>query len=143
MKSGKLRVSGGQVCRPVPFLETEVYPGFPTDLQSPLTAALVTVPGRSRIREKIFEDRFRAALEMRRMGARISVNGSEAVIEGGFPLKGAAVQAGELRGGAALVLAALGARGESCIEGAEFIRRGYEHICEDLRALGSGEISED
>lgn len=142
-KSGKLKVNGKSVRYPVGDLETQTYPGFPTDLQSPVMAVLATIPGRSRIREGIFEDRFRAAKELIRMGARIEVDGANAWIDGGYPLTGCRVKAEELRGGAALVLAALAARGETCITGAGFIRRGYEHICEDLKALGCREICEE
>ena len=134
--SGKLKVSGREVKNPVLGIETRSYPGFPTDLQSPVMAVLATVPGESRVRETIFEDRFRSAEELVRMGADICIQGQEAVIRGGQPLRGCIVEAGELRGGAALVIAALAADGETCIRGAGFIDRGYEHICEDLRSLG-------
>ena len=70
------------------------------------------------------------------MGACIEIRGKEALIEGGYPLSGCTVTARELRGGAALVLAALCAQGETCVKGAGFISRGYEHICEDLEKLG-------
>lgn len=142
-KSGKLRVNGKFVCHPIHCLETEAYPGFPTDLQSPVLAVLATIPGQSHIRESIFEDRFRAAKELVRMGAHIEVKGADARIDGGYPLTGCRVKADELRGGAALVLAAIAAQGETCITGADFIRRGYEHICEDLKALGCQEIREE
>lgn len=140
--SGKLIADGRNVRFPLPFLETEIYPGFPTDLQSPIMAVLATVPGESCIRENIFEDRFRLVGELRRMGASVSVSGREARIHGGFPLKGCLVEARELRGGAALVAAALAAEGKSIVRGCSFIRRGYEHICEDLAKLG-GQIEED
>ena len=135
--SGKLIADGRGVGVPLPFIETEAYPGFPTDLQSPLMAALATVPGESRIRENIFEDRFKIAEELNRMGASITVSGREALIRGGFPLKGCPVTARELRGGAGLIVAALAAEGETVIRGSGFIRRGYEHICRDLRGLGA------
>ena len=135
--SGKLIADGRGVGAPLPFLETEAYPGFPTDLQSPLMAALATVPGESRIRENIFEDRFKIVEELNRMGASVTVSGREALIRGGFPLKGCPVTARELRGGAGLIVAALAAKGETLIRGSEFIRRGYEHICRDLRSLGA------
>lgn len=136
VKSGTLEVTGKNIGFPVPFLETGVYPGFPTDLQSPVMTVLATIPGASVIRENIFEDRFKAALELTKMGAHIEICGKEALIEGGYPLYGCTVIARELRGGAALVLAALCAQGETCIKGAGFISRGYEHICEDLKKLG-------
>lgn len=135
-KSGKLIVDGTGIKNPVAFLETEVYPGFPTDLQSPLMAVLATIPGKSRIREQIFEDRYKAAEELVRMGAHIRIEGRDALIEGGYPLRGCRVYARELRGGAALILAALAAEGTTCVEGYSFIRRGYEHICQDLGISG-------
>ena len=135
-KSGTLKINGREACRPVPLVQTEIYPGFPTDLQAPLMAVLTGNPGESVIQEQIFEDRFGSACQMRKMGAHIEITGNRARITGGFPLRGTEVEAGDLRGGAALVLAALMAEGETCIRGAELIGRGYEHICEDLKALG-------
>ena len=135
-KSGTLLVNGKRADRPVSCVETEVYPGFPTDLQSPLMAVLAGNSGRSVIREKIFEKRFQTAVQMKRMGAQIEIQEDRAVIEGGRTLLGCPVEAGDLRGGAALILAAMQAEGETCIRRAEVIFRGYEHICEDLESLG-------
>ena len=133
---GKLIVNGKNTGFPVELLETEVYPGFPTDLQSPAMAVLTTIPGVSRIREKIFEDRYKTAPWFCRMGAQIEIRDGVAVIHGGALLHGCTVEAQELRGGAALVIAALAAQGVTRIRGCGFIERGYEHICEDLTALG-------
>ena len=141
-KSGKLIANGAGIQFSVPFLETEAYPGFPTDLQSPLLAVLTTVPGISRIRENIFENRFKICSELTKMGAHIEVRGSEVKICGSR-LKGCRLRAEELRGGAALVIAALAADGESVIEGVPFIRRGYEDICRDLRYLQAEVYMED
>ena len=135
--SGKLLVNGKNVQSPVKLLETGVYPGFPTDLQSPIMAVLSTIEGESCIREMVFEDRYKAADQLRKMGARIRVQGNEAVICGVKTLHGAAVQAQDLRGGASLILAALGAKGVTVLEGYSFVQRGYEHICQDLNALGA------
>lgn len=135
-KSGTLMVNGKEAVHPVELVETGAYPGFPTDLQSPLTAVLIGIPGRSTVRENVFEDRFQAAFQMKKMGAHIEINGRDAVIEGGISLSGCVLQAKDLRGGAALILAAMQASGETCIRGANYIRRGYEHICEDLESLG-------
>ena len=134
--SGTLKVNGKTAVRPVELVETGIYPGFPTDLQAPLMAVLAGISGQSVIRERIFERRFGCAFQMNKMGADIIVSGDRAVISGVRELRGAQVQAGDLRGGAALVIAALAAEGETCITDAGFISRGYEHICEDLRALG-------
>ena len=136
VNSGKLLTDSRKVEYAIPYLETEVYPGFPTDLQSPTMAVLATVPGRSHIRENIFEDRFKAVKGLREMGASIYIEGRDAWIEGGHPLHGARLQACELRGGAALVLAGLAAQGETVVENCEYIERGYEHICKDLFMLG-------
>lgn len=141
-KSGKLIANGAGIQFSVPFLETEAYPGFPTDLQSPLLAVLTTVPGISRIRENIFENRVKICSELTKMGAHIEVRGSEVKICGSR-LKGCRLRAEELRGGAALVIAALAADGESVIEGVPFIRRGYEDICRDLRYLQAEIYMED
>ena len=140
--SGKLIANGTGIRFSVPFLETEAYPGFPTDLQSPLLAVLATVPGISRIRENIFENRFKICGELTKMGAHIEVRGSEVKICGSR-LKGCRLRAEELRGGAALLIASLAAEGESVIEGAPFIRRGYEDICRDLRNLQAEIHTED
>ena len=133
---GKLIVNGKNAGFPLELLETDVYPGFPTDLQSPAMAVLATIPGVSRIREKIFEDRYKLASWLCYMGAKIEIRDGMAVVHGGYPLRGCIVEAEELRGGAALVIAALAAEGVTRIRGCSFIERGYEHICEDLTALG-------
>jgi len=121
---------------PIPYLETAVYPGFPTDLQSPLLATLSLADGVSCIREKIFENRFDVVRQLRRMGADIQISGDTAVVCGVKYLSGSVVKAGELRGGAALVIAGLCADGETTIEGCRFIERGYEDICRDIQMLG-------
>lgn len=140
--SGKLIANSALLENPVPFLSTELYPGFPTDLQSPLMAVLATVPGTHCICETIFEDRFQVVEELRKMGAEIEVHGREATIHGKANLKGCSLHAKELRGGAALVIAALAAEGISVVHGYSYIRRGYENICQDLSLLG-GKIQEN
>ena len=101
-----------------------------------MTAVLATVPGKSHIRENIFENRFRILEQLRRMGAKLEVFGKDIWIDGGKPLFGCEVSAQELRGGAALMLAALAAEGTTILRGYSYICRGYETICEDLTALG-------
>lgn len=123
-------------CRPVPYVSTAPFPGFPTDMQSALMAALATASGMSFIEEKIFEARFQIVPELQKMGASIASEESFALIEGNAKLRGARVEAKELRGGAALIMAALAAEGESCICGMEYVRRGYEDINGDLKKLG-------
>ncbi|MFR0076153.1 MAG: hypothetical protein ACLRVB_00920 [Blautia sp.] len=117
-------------------METEEYPGFPTDLQSPMMAVLSVADGESRICENIFEDRFKTARELVKMRASIWLDGRNAWIQGRKSLQGATVEAKELRGGAALVLAGLAAEGETIVTGSAYIERGYERICEDLAGLG-------
>ena len=134
--SGKLSLCSCGVKNPVRGLRTQVYPGFPTDLQSVLVAVLATVKGESCVEETIFEDRFKAVPELVRMGADITVCRSTAHIRG-RDLSGARVCARELRGGAALVVAGLAAEGETCVENRHFIERGYEDICRDLSLLGA------
>lgn len=142
VNGGKLTLCGNRELHPLSYLETEVYPGFPTDMQSPLMAVLTKVSGKSHIRETVFEDRYKVASQLTRMGARIVIDGRDAMIEGVSGLTGSNVFAEELRGGAALVVAGLGATGTSCILNRHFIERGYEHICEDIASLG-GIISKD
>lgn len=115
---------------------TECYPGFPTDLQSAFLTAMTLAEGTSVIKEEIFENRFRIIPELRKMGAKIECDGHIAVIEGVNKLKGAVLNANELRGGAALVLAGAAADGKTIVCNRYFIERGYENICADLGALG-------
>lgn len=133
---GKLRADAQNIRNPVPWLQTECYPGFPTDMQSILMAVLLTVPGESRIREQIFEDRYKIVPQLAKMGAQIRVSGRDARIRGECVLCGAPVEAEELRGGAALVVAGLAAEGTTVIRNSCFIERGYENIESDLSDLG-------
>lgn len=134
--SGKLVTDSRKVCHPVPYLETDSYPGFPTDLQSPLLAVLAGIPGTSVLRERIFEARYGVAEELNRMGAQVDIRGQEAWVNGRERLMGATVWAKELRGGAALILAGLSARGETFIEDCQYIWRGYEDICGNIAQMG-------
>lgn len=135
-KSGKLFLCSQRASGSLERLETGIYPGFPTDLQSIFLAVLTCARGESRIKENIFEDRFKVVPELQKMGAGIVLKGRVARIRGGS-LQGALVSARELRGGAALVIAGLGAEGETCVENREFIERGYEDISRDLNSLGA------
>lgn len=124
--------------KPVLFLQTDIYPGFPTDLQSMVLAVQTVSEGSSIIKETIFENRFRVAEQLIQMGADIKVMDTDRVSVCGVDgLRGTAVEAKELRGGAALVLAGLMAEGETIITGCQYIYRGYENICRDLRELGA------
>lgn len=123
--------------RGIDFLQTQPYPGFPTDLQSPMMTLLAVTPGRSRIRENIFEARFKIAGELQKMGARIKIQGRDALIDGVEQLRGTVVGAQELRGAAALLLAGLNAARTTQVWGCHFVDRGYENICGNLTALGA------
>lgn len=131
-----LTVIADEYKRSIPYLRTEVFPGFPTDMQSPLMAVLTTVHGVSELEETIFEDRFHVVEELRKMGACIEIIGRRAIIRGMESLLGCEVEAKELRGGAALVIAGCMAEGETLVSGAHFIERGYEDICRDYQNLG-------
>jgi UDP-N-acetylglucosamine 1-carboxyvinyltransferase len=126
----------------IPYTVTEVYPGFPTDLQSPLMAVLCMANGDSAIEERIFDNRFRIVPQLRKMGADIHIIENTAYIRGVDKLQGRYLYAEELRGGAALVIAGLGASGETHIENCNYIYRGYENICRDFSELGARIYSE-
>ena len=134
--SGKLKADAREIRYPVSMTETARYPGFPTDMQSIRMAVPLTVPGESRIRETIFEDRYKVVPELARMGGCIAVTGKDAWIRGGIPLCGTKVKALELRGAAALVIAALAAEGESLIRNSHFLERGYEEFENVISKLG-------
>lgn len=123
--------------RNIPILRTMPYPGFPTDIQSPFMALCTLASGTSVFIETIFENRFQHVDELVRMGADIKVDGRSAVIRGVPKLQGANVVARELRGGAALVVAALAAEGITTISGTEYIDRGYENIEKYLLACNA------
>ena len=133
-----LGVIAGEPLQPVPYIKTEVYPGFPTDMQSPLMAALTCIRGESLIEETIFEDRFRIVEQLKKMGACIELKGKrQALVVGTDSLLGCEVKAEELRGGAALVIAALAAEGYSTVDDIKYIERGYENIVDKLVGLGA------
>lgn len=118
-------------------LVTGPYPDFPTDLQSPFLSALALADGECEIEETIFENRFHTVPYLQRMGADITQTDSRHVsVQGVELLYGFTVTAKELRGGAALVVAGVAAKGETVVDGGRFIERGYENICRDLRELG-------
>lgn len=118
-------------------IETQPHPGFATDLQAPLMALLSSAKGASAITETIFEQRFQHVGELRRMGANITVHGRTALVRGVETLEGAAVACTDVRAAAALLIAALGARGASTLTGLDHLDRGYERIVEKLAACGA------
>ena len=118
-------------------IKTMPYPGFPTDLQQIFGCMLTTAKGTSVIIENIFENRFRYISELARLGAKATIEGKMAVIEGKRKLTGATVKSYDLRGGAGLIIAALSAKGRTKVENIEYIFRGYENIDQKLRNLGA------
>ena len=118
-------------------VKTMPYPGFPTDMQPQITAVLSLAEGTSLVTEGVWNNRYRYVDELKRMGACIQVDDKTAVVEGVEHLTGAPIQACDLRAGAALVIAALAAQGESEISCVQYIERGYENIVAKLQALGA------
>jgi UDP-N-acetylglucosamine 1-carboxyvinyltransferase len=118
-------------------MNTEEYPGFPTDMQAQYMALATQAEGTSIITENIFENRFMHAQELVRMGANVKIEGRRAVVRGATPLSAAAVLASDLRASASLVLAALVADGETIIDRVYHLDRGYENIEEKLKAVGA------
>jgi UDP-N-acetylglucosamine 1-carboxyvinyltransferase len=116
---------------------TAPFPGFPTDLQAQMMAALCTAEGVSKLEETIFENRFMHAPELLRMGARIEVHGGVARVTGVERLRGARVMATDLRASVSLILAGLAAEGETLVSRVYHLDRGYERVEEKLRALGA------
>jgi UDP-N-acetylglucosamine 1-carboxyvinyltransferase len=148
---GKMRAAGVRIDEPNQFtlsvsangelegldVETEEYPGFPTDMQAQYMALMTKAKGQAAITEHIFENRFMHASELARMGAHIRIDGQTAVVEGGYPLSGAKVLASDLRASASLVVAGLAASGETVVDRVYHIDRGYEKIEEKLRSVGA------
>ncbi len=118
-------------------IKTMPYPGFPTDLQAILASVLTVAKGTSIIVENIFENRYKYASELMRMGAKFTIEGRTAIIKGTRKLNGADVEATDLRGGAALLIAGLIAKGKTRINNIEYILRGYENIDIKLNMLGA------
>lgn len=127
----------GRRIRNLPYLETDIYPGFPTDLQSLLLVAALTAEGTLELKESIFSGRFKIVEELRRMGAYIEECKSCVRIGGNTRLEGRNVIARELRGGAALVTAGAMAEGMTTVIGTDYIDRGYEDIVRDFGMLGA------
>ena len=134
-----IRVRSNGVFRAV-NVKTQGYPGFPTDLQQPLSTLLTIANGTSIVTETIYESRFRFLDELQRMGANTRVIETTAIINGVDHLSGARVSASDLRAGAALLIAGLAAEGTTVIGGINHILRGYERIDDKLRSIG-GQIN--
>lgn len=136
VKDDQMYVRPAEKMKPID-IKTLVYPGFPTDLQQPLTSLLTRAVGTSMVTDTIYSARFKHIDELRRMSATIKVEGRSAVINGPIQLQGAKVKASDLRAGAALVIAGLMAEGVTEVTGIEHIERGYSHIVEKLNGLGA------
>ena len=118
-------------------ITTMPYPGFPTDMQSIFGSIMTTARGTTIITENIFENRFKYTSELKRMGAKIKIKDKTAIITGIKKLTGTSVNSADLRGGAALVLAGLQAKGTTRVNNINYILRGYEHFDDKLRKLGA------
>lgn len=132
-----LRLNAPERLSAFPLLQTQPHPGFPTDMQAQMMAALSVAEGTGVIVENVFENRFSHAGDLNRMGARILCSGRTAIVRGVEQLLGARVTARDLRGGAALVLAGLRAQGETVVDHAELIDRGYDRLEAQLAHLGA------
>lgn len=137
INENSIRIRRKGKLRSVRTIRTMPYPGFPTDAQAPVMASLCLAQGTSVITENIFESRFKHVAGLNRMGADIKTEGRAAFITGVSRLYGSSVCATDLRGGGALVCAALAAEGESVVTGLHHIDRGYEAIEENLRLIGA------
>lgn len=135
-KKTTLRIKSSSRLKAVRDIRTMPYPGFPTDAQAPVMAMLTAAEGTSVIVENIFESRFKHVSELARMGAKIKIEGRVALVDGVKELYGATVYSPDLRGGAALVIAGLFAKGSTEIGAVGHIDRGYEKIEESMKSLG-------
>ena len=131
-----IRVIGRKPLKPT-RVKTAPYPGFPTDMQPQIAAALALADGTSMVTESIFENRFKYVDELARMGASIKVEGNRAVVMGVEKFTGARVSAPDLRAGAALVIAGLAAEGITIIDDIHYVQRGYERFEEKMQGLGA------
>ncbi len=132
-----LRIQASGRLTPPGSVATAPHPGFPTDAQAPVMAAMLRAAGTTGFTETIFENRMRHVPQLRRLGADIKLYGRRAVVRGVGTLRGADMEATDLRCGAALIVAALQAEGESRVTGVPYIRRGYEALAENLRNAGA------
>lgn len=130
-----IRVIGAKVIIPAD-IATEPHPGFPTDMQAPLSAMLIFAHGTSKVIENVYENRFQHLKEFQQMNANINISGNTAIITGGKIL-GANVEASDLRAAAALILAGLRAKGITRVSNLEYLDRGYSRFHEKLRMLGA------
>jgi len=135
-EEGSIRARWTKKLKPVNIV-TDVYPGFPTDMQAQWIALMSLTPGRCTVRENVFENRFLHVQEMLRFGADIQLDGRNARVKGVPYLSGCAVMVSDLRAGAALVLAGLAGRGKTTVLRVYHLDRGYEKMEQKLKALGA------
>ncbi|MBQ3235718.1 MAG: UDP-N-acetylglucosamine 1-carboxyvinyltransferase [Clostridia bacterium] len=137
LESDKIYLKCCGVGNALGYVKTAPYPAFPTDLQSPLLAYACSLSGKTIIEEGVFKNRFSIVNELKKMNADITVEGCRAIVNGTNRLRGAVLNAGDLRSGAGLIISALGAEGVSEISGLEVIERGYADIDKKLRLIGA------
>ncbi len=135
-EKNQLWVQGSQEVQPV-YIKTLPYPGFPTDMQAQMMAYLSRGKGSSIISESVFENRFMHVPELKRMGAKIRIEGRTSVIEGKSRLTGTTVKASDLRAGAALVIAGMMADGITMVKDHQHVERGYENLAQKLNLMGA------
>ena len=136
VKANTIELKAPKRLKPID-IKTMPYPGFPTDMQSIFTAITTTAKGTSIIIENIFENRYKYVQELVRMGAKVTIEGRTAVVKGTRKLHGASVKATDLRGGAAMVIGGLAAKGKTTVNEIKYILRGYEDFDKKLRNLGA------
>tara|TARA_B100000401_G_C52419644_1_gene537545 strand:- start:44 stop:610 length:567 start_codon:yes stop_codon:yes gene_type:complete len=132
----QIHIKGSTKIKNISNLVTKEYPGFPTDLQAQFMVLLCKAKGRSVITESIFENRFMHVAELRRLGAKITLKGNKAIIEGNTNFTGAELMSSDLRASVALVLAAITANGKSIINRIYHLDRGYESLENKLKRVG-------
>ena len=135
-KKNEIYIQGSKKIKNI-NIKTSPYPGFPTDLQAQMMVLLCKANKKSFIREEIFENRFMHVAELNRMGAKISIAGNKAVIEGNIKFEAAELMATDLRASVSLILAALASRGKSIINRIYHLDRGYEDIEKKLKKIGA------
>ena len=133
---GLIRIAATERCQAVDIMALP-HPGFPTDMQQPMVALLSVSEGAAMVTDRVFESRFRYVDQLNRMGADIRVEGRTAYVHGVDHLRGTTVEATDLRAGAALIVAALAAEGETVVTGVQHVDRGYSELVEKLQAAGA------
>jgi UDP-N-acetylglucosamine 1-carboxyvinyltransferase len=136
LKKNEILIQGSKKIKSI-NIKTSPYPGFPTDLQAQMMVLLCRANKKSYIREEIFENRFMHVAELNRMGAKISINGNKAEIEGNIKFEGAELMATDLRASVSLILAALASNGKSVVNRIYHLDRGYEDIEKKLKKVGA------